>query len=276
MRFGTASGVLSTDALSLLPSPPARSQTRPTIAAPIRAPATPTRIVLDRATGGILRSGRRAEARSRRDHGAVLPRPHDLRVEAGVAEPRDLVIRAVGQVVAVLDRRHDVLRIRGHHDVREDEQAGRVESGEDATEEVALARRVEMVDGECREDEVEGALRKRILEARDAQLLDSARLEHVARALEHRRALVDPDQPRGRVHREDAPGGLPRTGPQLERAPNLGFTCRLGGPLLELLVARELGMHELEVLLGVEVELLDQKSLPRDTGPSKKTLAGLF
>jgi len=35
-------------------------------------------------------------------------------------------------------------------------------------------------------------------------------------------------------------------------------------------------MHELEVLLGVEVELLDQKSLPGDAGPSKKALAGLF
>src|SRR4051794_41055389 len=64
IRSGATIGVRSTEALLLLSSPPARSQTSPTIAAPTRAPATPTRIVLDRATAGFY--GRVGDSRRSR------------------------------------------------------------------------------------------------------------------------------------------------------------------------------------------------------------------
>src|SRR6185312_4431372 len=87
------------------------------------------------------------------------------------------------------------------------------------------------------------------------QRLDPTGVERLARLLEHRRALVEADEPRAGVRGKHAAGRLARPGAELEHASRVDAARRLGGPLLELVVARELRVHELEVVARREVEL---------------------
>ena len=108
-----------------------------------------------------------------------------------------------------------------------------------------------MVDRQARDDEVERPLGERVDELAEAELgaLDPRRGEHP-------RAPVDPDEVRARMAGEHAPGRLAGAEAELEdarRLDGLGRTRRL---VLELLVAGDLVVHQLEEVLRRELELV--------------------
>jgi hypothetical protein len=108
-----------------------------------------------------------------------------------------------------------------------------------------------MVDSEHGDDEIEGAVGQRVLEAAEAEV---GGRQALARTGEHRLACVEAG-PRGvGVQGEHAQRGLARAGPELEHGADLepvGCCCRGG---LELFVAGDLVQHLGEIRLGIPLE----------------------
>ena len=75
-----------------------------------------------------------------------------------------------GQVVTLVERRDGVVGIVGHDDVREHEATTGREAIGNVAEQVGLLACVEVVHGERGDDEIEGAFRELVLEARHAEI----------------------------------------------------------------------------------------------------------
>ena len=104
-----------------------------------------------------------------------------------------------------------------------------------------------MVDG------VERSVRQRILESRDAEVGVGQRAPGV---LEHLGALVDAEKAGAWVLGEDALSSDARSGAELEDRLRLEVARRTSDLLLEPVVRRKLAADELEVGVGMEVELV--------------------
>jgi len=178
-------------------------------------------------------------------------RPRRLGIEAHLAQPGEQVVEPVGQVVVRREGRERVGGILGDDHVAEHEPPVGGEDLGDAAEEVALALAVEVVDRQARDDEVERPLRERVDELAAAELgaLDLDRGEHP-------RAPVDAHEVRARMPREHAARRLAGAEAELQDARRLDGLGRARGRVLELLVAGDLVVHQLEELLRRELGLV--------------------
>src|SRR5215211_1424812 len=113
-------------------------------------------------------------------------------------------------------------------DIGEDKAPAGPEYLCDPMEEVPLAVAVEVVDGEAGDDEVERALRQRVLEPCDAQVS-----LHVG-GCQHRLALIDSDETGSRVAFEHRPRSDPCADAELEQVSDLHAFGRGGGLFLQL------------------------------------------
>ncbi len=188
-------------------------------------------------------------------HDQVALGPHCRRLEAGVAQPAQLVGQRRGPVVVGGDRGERVRRVEGDHHVAEHEATAGAQRAGDAGEEVRLVRTLEMVDGQGRHGEVEGAAGQRVGQFGHPQL-DPELPEALPRRAEHRLVLVDPDRERPGVALEHCGQGLARPGPEVEhRRHRQPARRRRGDGLLEAPVGGDLLAHQVQVGGGVEVEL---------------------
>ena len=136
---------------------------------------------------------------------------------------------------------------------RKHEATARREDGRHATEEVGFAGAVEVVDGERGDHEVERAVGEGILEAGDPEIGIGQR---AARVVEHVGTLVDADEPDVSVLLEKALRRDARASPEVEHRSRCQVARRARDLVLEAVVGRELAPYELEVRVGVEVELV--------------------
>lgn len=95
--------------------------------------------------------------------------PYDLGGHTCGLEPGDLLVKLAGVVNLGIDMGHDVRRVDWVDYIPEDEASSRSKDTSDPSEEISLAVAFEMVHGESRHDEVESAIRQRILESPDDQ-----------------------------------------------------------------------------------------------------------
>ena len=131
----------------------------------------------------------RTTTRSRSDHTAAASKP-------GVGQPAQLVGQRGGPVVAGGHRGHGVGRVDGDHHVAEHEAPAGAQDAGDAGEEVRLVRPLQVVDGQRRDDEVEGAAGQRVGQVGHPEL-DARRRPGAARAAASMAlVLVDPDRGR--------------------------------------------------------------------------------
>ena len=174
--------------------------------------------------------------------------PEKLRVEAGLAQPGELITRAVGLVVAIAQRGDlDV----GGDDIAEDESPTRTQRVVDASEELSLLCGIEVVHSKRGHDQVEAPGRKRILEPGDAWL-DIREVDPIQHAGAH-------------IHRDDRRVGMPSPhsarcfagpGSQVENATRGNAVGRGRQTFLQLLIGRHVGGDQIAVRRGVEVELV--------------------
>lgn len=168
-------------------------------------------------------------------------RPNETRLVPGGVEPLELIVDPVRQVEARRQRRDRILGPLWHDDVAKDETAAGREDLRYATEEVCLTGAVEVVDGECRDDEVEWAGREIILEPRDQKGVDPVGGKLVACSLQHLGAGVDARQSRRGVEFEHSPRGFARPGAEIEDTAHGDADRRAGQTFLQLVVAGDLG-----------------------------------
>ena len=112
------------------------------------------------------------------------------------------------------------------------------------------------MDGEARDDEVERAVGQRVgeLGAAEVGALD-------VDGGEHARAAVETEEVRARMAPEHAPRRLARAEAELEDLTRLDPFRGRGGLLLQLVVERDLLVHELEEVLGRELETAHEADL---------------
>jgi hypothetical protein len=120
----------------------------------------------------------------------------------------------------------------------------------DARKQLLLLGRLEMVNGEGGDDEVEGPGRQRILQPRNATV-DVVEVD----AIEHARVLVDRDDRRRRVARAQSVRRPAGAGTEIEAASHLDALRRGGEAIVQLVVRGYLGGDELRVRRRVEMEL---------------------
>jgi hypothetical protein len=143
-------------------------------------------------------------------------------------------------------------------DIADYEPPARPENRSNPAEEIGFLARIEVMHGERGEDEIEGSFGQALLQARDAEVYPGGKL--APRLLQHRVALVDPDERNPWMMLEDAPRGLPRPRTEFENPVSGDAARRLGDRVLELVETLDVRPDRLEVAVGTEVELAQRSS----------------
>jgi hypothetical protein len=130
----------------------------------------------------------------------------------------------------------------------------------DAPKQVLLARAVEVVHGQRREDEVERASRQVFLEAGEPEI---GIRQQLGGTREHLPARVDPHEARNREDGRYPSARLSRSRTELEQRLGLDSPRRGGDPILQLVEGRHLGAHQVEVVLGRKVKLAHPRTIDR-------------
>jgi hypothetical protein len=104
------------------------------------------------------------------EHRKVGLDPGDVGPKACLAQPTQLLRSRARFVVFPIDGCHSVGRIVGDNDVPDNDASARHDDVRDATEQISLARPVEVMDGQHRDHQVERSLRKGIFESSRVQV----------------------------------------------------------------------------------------------------------
>jgi hypothetical protein len=103
-------------------------------------------------------------------HGQIAGLPGHPGLEAGIAQPSELIVDRIGKVVLAVNGRHRVsLLVRYHHVPENETSSGRQELV-DPPEQFRLGGTVEVVDGQSGYHDLEGTRRERILQPPYPQL----------------------------------------------------------------------------------------------------------
>ena len=157
--------------------------------------------------------GRRSAGPVGPHHDEVVLGPHGGGVEAGLGQPVQLVGQRGGTVVVGGQRGHRVGRVDGDHDIAEHEAAAGTQDAGDAGEQVRLVGPLQVVDGQRRDDEVEGAGGQRVGRGRRTVARRRTRPDAAA----PRRASPRSCRPRRRPRRGEPPARPPASPPSRSR-----------------------------------------------------------
>lgn len=167
-------------------------------------------------------------------------------MEPGIGEPRELRFDRVGEISRVIDGRRSRHRRQRNHDIANNEPTALRQLAGSAAKKVPFSGSVQMMDGECRHDQIPRAFGQEILEPPEPEL--DAIAESLGGDIEHRAAGIHADDGCRGVQPQNPGGGLAGSDTKVEHALDHHLSSGVRDLFLEPVVKRSALAHQGEVL----------------------------
>ena len=153
------------------------------------------------------------------DDDEVVLRPPNRGLKAGLTKEVEQFVRAADDALCAIDRSRLGERSVRFHDIRQQEPSALRQSLCDTGEQVGLRRNIDVMQGKCGNDQLEGPFRQSILEAAEPQLC--SRPENIGRDIQLVPALIEAHGARRRMRLQTPSCRFARADPQVEHAAHL-------------------------------------------------------